>query len=1375
MADVVRHDVVQLDFMVEGLKELTKLREEVEDLKKKLTGGVGDEALDDLKDSAEKAKKPIEEVKKRVEKLKDKLTEVGKKAAVTAFNGLKKVASVSFKAMAAGIGAAAVGIGKLAYEAVKSYADFEQLKGGVETLFGANGAKSLKEYANNVGKSAKQVKGEYEKLVQAETLVMKNANDAFKTSGLSANAYMETVTSFSASLINSVGGDTLKAANMADTAIVDMADNANKMGTSMELIQNAYGGFAKGNYTMLDNLKLGYGGTKEEMAKLIKDAAKLDKSVKANDMSFGNITKAIHAIQVEMKMSGISYKEYTELVESGKMTQEEAFKLLGTTAKEANFTIAGSLNQVKGAWGNILTAIGSGENLDQCFENLIESVEIFGDNVLPVAERALLGLGKVFEKLAPKIAEKLPPLIEKFLPSLLQGATSLLSGLITALPSIVGTIAKQIPSIVGQIGKALIEGITGKEVTEGASKGLATVLGTAIGGLVAAPAVIKAIKGIKKLKGLFGKDEGGGGVGGKEKSLFGGIFESLAKTNTKTVLKGMANLAIILGGVTILSTALMLVAPHMAKLTDAKSLIEVLATITAVGLVGTALSKMAEITGKIPVSTVAKGLANMAIILVGMGALLWVMTQVFKSGVDFKEMFQVIALIGILGTVGAVLSVFAGIVGMIPVAIVALGLANMAIVLVGIGALLWTLTKVFKGGVNFEELFTVISLIGILGTVGGILSVFAGIVGIIPIPIVLAGLANMGLVLGGITTLILAYGKLSEISGFNEFIEKGGQTLIKIFDILGQIVGSLLGGVVEGFSKSLPTLGENLGKFGEGITPLFDAMKGVDMGGVGSFFTALVGLLGVATGNEIIEGIKKFFGGDDESPLVSLADDLTAFAAKAEPFFTKVNSFPEEGFTKAKQLFECLAGVKDLPQANKKGTTNLSAIASDLGSFNDKAGGFFTSIKDYDIEKTNELWNSLSNASSITSGALETVNKDLDEIVKKVSDLPNRMGDGLKSAGESLSSALVEVWKEAVKASAAPVNKLLSAANWILKEFGSSKKVLEWTPYARGTGGHKGGNALVNDGSGAELIQMPNGRMFIPQGRNVFLPNAPKGMKVLPAERTAQLFGRKSPTFRYANGTGDIDIWSYYDNAKGLVDRISEGISYDKMTKFASNVGKSMVSTFTGVMPAWVDKLFEENGQSLASYDPSKGVKQWLPTVARALKMEGQYSEANVKRTLFQMQTESGGNPRAINLWDSNAKKGIPSKGLMQVIDPTFKAYARAGFNKNIYDPLSNILASVRYATSRYGSLEKAYRGVGYSNGVGSIEIPSSSYSPESGTTIAQANRVENNSYSPVFNFNIYSNGDTRTLKRDIKRVAKEAIMELFESMERRSPALQEY
>jgi phage-related protein len=309
-------------------------------------------------------------------------------------SGLKSIAKGSAIAIGA-VGTAAAGaFAAISTGAIKSYADFEQLTGGVETLF----------------------KG------SADT-VKKYAQEAYKSAGLSANEYMETVTSFSASLLQSLGGDTEKAAKYADQAITDMSDNANKMGSDMTLIQNAYQGFAKQNYTMLDNLKLGYGGTKTEMQRLIKEASKLDKTIKANDMSFANIVKSIHAVQTQMGITG-------------------------TTAKEAATTIQGSIGMMKGAWKNLLTGIvDANADLPKLTDELVDSVITVFDNLEPAAQRAISGVGK---------------LLKKGFEAIVNNSDKIIEGVKNTLLSFIDSLTNAIP-IVAPLGDALSFVITNAE------------------------------------------------------------------------------------------------------------------------------------------------------------------------------------------------------------------------------------------------------------------------------------------------------------------------------------------------------------------------------------------------------------------------------------------------------------------------------------------------------------------------------------------------------------------------------------------------------------------------------------------------------------------------------------------------------------------------------------------------------------------------------------------------------------------------------------------------------------------------------------------------------------------------------------------------
>lgn len=283
------------------------------------------------------------------------------------------------------VGSAMINVGK---QALNSYADYEQLAGGVETLF-KNNAETVKNYANN----------------------------AYKTSGLSANDYMETVTSFSASLLQSLNGDTAKTAKVADMAITDMSDNANKMGTDMSMIQNAYQGFAKQNYTMLDNLKLGYGGTKSEMERLLKDAQKIS-GVKYDISNLNDVYQAIHVIQGELGITG-------------------------TTAKEASTTIQGSVSAMKSAWQNMLTGIATGntDNIGNLVNNLADSVITASQNILPRVKEIANGIVAVLPQIIGQINENLPMLLD----SGVQILNTLMEGIITNLPAIM-TGANQIIS-----------------------------------------------------------------------------------------------------------------------------------------------------------------------------------------------------------------------------------------------------------------------------------------------------------------------------------------------------------------------------------------------------------------------------------------------------------------------------------------------------------------------------------------------------------------------------------------------------------------------------------------------------------------------------------------------------------------------------------------------------------------------------------------------------------------------------------------------------------------------------------------------------------------------------------------------------------------
>lgn len=352
----------------------------------------------------------------------------------------------------------------------------------------------------------------------------------------------------------------------------------------------------------------------------------------------------------------------------------------------------------------------------------------------------------------------------------------------------------------------------------------------------------------------------------------------------------------------------------------------------------------------------------------------------------------------------------------------------------------------------------------------------------------------------------------------------------------------------------------------------------------------------------------------------------------------------------------------------------------------------------------------------IFTGDIETLCSGINDIFE---GMFNGLKAGFKALGDSLGAILKGIANTIVGVIGGAVNGVIGGVNWILDAVGSDIRFDKWDypKFASGTDGlQRDTIGVVNDQKGStykEMIIPPDGKPFIPEGRDVVLPMK-KGTKIMPANQTKS-FLEELPHF--ASGIGDFfggiwdtvkdftgSVWDYITHPSKIVQ-----IAIDKFTDLSGafepwiSVAKGAVNTVFDSVVGFVKGIFDT--QSNVNYNPSAGVEQWRTLAIRALQMTGQYSEANLQRLLYQMQTESGGNPNAINNWDINAVNGTPSKGLMQVIDPTFRAYAMPGYDKNIYDPLSNMLASIRYAVSRYGSLAAAYRGVGYENGIGDINL----------------------------------------------------------------------
>lgn len=315
---------------------------------------------------------------------------------------LKTGLTTAAKVGAAALTAAASGVAALTKSSIDQYAEYEQLVGGIDTLF-KDASDTIQQYASN----------------------------AYKTAGVSANTYMEQATAFSASLIQSLGGDTQAAAEYADQAIMDMSDNANKMGTNIESIQQTYQSLMRGNYAMLDNLKLGYGGTKSELERLVADAEELTGQA-LDPAKFSDVITAIHAVQ-------------------------ENLGITGTTAKEAATTIEGSIGMMKAAWDNLLVGIANDNgDLGSLIYEFAHTVETAASNILPRVEIILGGIGQLIADMGPIIAQALPDMISAVLPSLISSGAQLLVGLVTGLVSALPQLASALPEIVTTIYNSIV-------------------------------------------------------------------------------------------------------------------------------------------------------------------------------------------------------------------------------------------------------------------------------------------------------------------------------------------------------------------------------------------------------------------------------------------------------------------------------------------------------------------------------------------------------------------------------------------------------------------------------------------------------------------------------------------------------------------------------------------------------------------------------------------------------------------------------------------------------------------------------------------------------------------------------------------------------
>lgn len=394
--------------------------------------------MDDLERNTEESAKEMQTLERNAQGVGTELDGAGKSAGSF---GTTLKAVLTSQVITAGVRmltdaakALANAMADLVKESFTAYADYEQLSGGIATLFSST-TQSMEEYVGRAvasGKTLQEANSAWMATQEGAVIAMQNADTAYERAGMSANKYMETTTSFAAALTKSLGGDTVEAARLADQAIVDMSDNWNRFGTDSENVIHAYVGFAKQQYNMLDNLNLGYAANQQGMYELLQRAAELDKEFAENavfsmdskghlEVGFADVVRALHIIQTDLGVTG-------------------------TTAEEAATTISGSANMVKAAWENVQVAIASGndETIKQNVDNLVSSVLVLADNALPRLKEILGGVGTLVKELAPAIAQELPSLLTDVLPTLIDSALTLVQTLLTTVVSVLPDLFQKI-------------------------------------------------------------------------------------------------------------------------------------------------------------------------------------------------------------------------------------------------------------------------------------------------------------------------------------------------------------------------------------------------------------------------------------------------------------------------------------------------------------------------------------------------------------------------------------------------------------------------------------------------------------------------------------------------------------------------------------------------------------------------------------------------------------------------------------------------------------------------------------------------------------------------------------------------------------------
>lgn len=527
--------------------------------------------------------------------------------------------------------------------------------------------------------------------------------------------------------------------------------------------------------------------------------------------------------------------------------------------------------------------------------------------------------------------------------------------------------------------------------------------------------------------------------------------------------------------------------------------------------------------------------------------------------------------------------------------------------------------------------------------------------------------------------------------------------------VFAEIGRNIIQGLINGFSELTKNAVDSISNIGENI--ITGITSGIEIDDVRNTF------------NNVLSEIENVF---NDTPSF-FKNVFSRSLQLTEDAFSNIDSWFSNKWTQIKNVFSPVPQVFQGWFKDARNRTN-TAWQDANNWFSNK----WSQIKNVfsPVASTFKGWfqNAYSNVQNIWNGVGNWFSEKWNSVKNIFGN--NKTVDFFRNAFKGAYDAVTKVWnnigsffKDIANKAISPINKLIDGIvdgiNWIGGKLGVGKVVSDWKyiKFAKGSDGvPRNMMGVVNDQKGAtykELIVPPSGKPFIPKGRNVMLP-LQKGTKIMPAGQTKELM-KLMKIHRFAGGIGDFfggawekitniagSIWDYVQNPEKIVQiAINKFADISDMVEpwfsIAGGTIKKLMDNIVEFVKGLFDKAIPE-----VSYSPSGGVEQWRELAAKALQMTGQYSEANLNRLLMQMQTESGGNPNAINNWDINAKRGTPSKGLMQVIDPTFQAYKMPGYN-NIWDPLSNILAAIRYTLSRYGSLARGWQGHGYAEGVGTI------------------------------------------------------------------------